>query len=98
MISHLNAAFEAVAAVLAWVSVYRLHRDRRVSGVFVGQILFSLVWGLLCPFYYIEHGDYLSMVGACARDAATAVWLLLFWAHDGRSRLSGSWGRRRSSQ
>ena len=88
--TYVNAAFEIAAACAAWVSVARLRRSGRAQGVFYGQVALSGVWGLVAIPYYLSHGDHLSLVGACARDTATATWLVLAWTYDRVRRVQSS--------
>lgn len=97
MWTYVNAAFEVLAAIAAWVSVSRLIRSRRVQGVFLGQVALSGIWGLCAIPYYLSHGDHLSLVGACARDLATGVWLVLAWRYDRRCSSPRTWPRGRPS-
>lgn len=75
-----NACFEAVAAVLAWMSVRRLLQAQCLArGIYLPSLAFSCVWGIACVPYYLSHGDHLSLVGASVRDAANLTWLTLAW-------------------
>lgn len=76
----LNAAFELVGSVLAWISVRHLYRDRLVTGVYAPQLLFSAAWSCSSPFYYWSHGDMASVMFSSVRALALLTWGLIWFA------------------
>lgn len=76
----LNSCFEAIAALLGWISVYKLYRQRQVTGVFAPSFVFSALWSCTAIFYYASHNDMFSSFFCCLRAGALIVWSCL-WAH-----------------
>ncbi len=74
-----NSGFEAVAAVLAWRSVFVLRRDREVRGLYWPAVAWSGVWSLWNGPYYLAVGHHYSFVVTLVREAATLTWLALLW-------------------
>jgi hypothetical protein len=74
-----NAVFEGVAAVLAWLSVCRLKAERHVAGVYWPQIAWTALWSLWCAPYYYSVGHYASLALALVREGAVVAWLGTLW-------------------
>ena len=68
-----NAAFEAIGAVLAWHSA-ALALETPPAGVSWLMVAFSALWAVECVPYYRAHGDRWSAAGACVRCAGHLVW------------------------
>ena len=72
-----NGLFEMIGGLLLWANVWRLHRDRRVSGVSVLPIIFFTSWGLWNLLFYPALGCWWSFAGGIVVVAANAAWLIL---------------------
>ena len=74
----LNASFELIAAVLGWISVYKLYQSKIVAGVYAPSIVFSALWGFCAIPYYFSHGDLWSAVSCSIRVLALVSWSCLW--------------------
>lgn len=80
-----NAFFEGAGAVILWLNVYRLLKDRRISGVSVLPVVFYTAWGFWNLYYYPSLGQWLSAVAGVGVAIANATWVglaLYYRAHD----------------
>lgn len=71
-----NASFECVAAVLMWLNVVRIRRDKCVRGVSIASSTFTTIWATWSLVYYPALGQWLSAGAACVILTARVVWLL----------------------
>lgn len=77
MLDKTNAFFEAIGALLVWSNVFRLRRDKVVTGSnwwVTGYWVFLGTW--FC-FYYFQVGHYLSLVVQATIAAGNLTWLTL---------------------
>ncbi len=74
---HINAAFEAGAAILLSLNVWQLYHDKKVSGVKVSPTVFLTVWGGWNLYYYPSLGQDWSFFAGIAVVTVNAVWVSL---------------------
>jgi hypothetical protein len=75
-----NAAFEALFALLIWANVRRLLLDKRVEGVSLWVQGFACVYGFWAVFLYASLGMWLSFACQILMSLGSSVWLVLaFW-------------------
>lgn len=72
-----NACFEGGGAILAWINVRRILRDRKVMGVSPWVTAFWSAWGIWNIPYYFSLGQDLSALAAGNLALANSVWVLL---------------------
>ena len=48
----INAFFEFGGAVVVWMNVFKLHKDKKIMGVFWPVWVFYSVWGMWNLYYY----------------------------------------------
>lgn len=76
-----NGLFEAGGAVLLWLDVARLARDRQLRGVYWPVRAFFLLWGVWNLWYYPASGQLWSYYAGLGVVAANAVWCGLAWRY-----------------
>lgn len=74
---HINGLIETIGAVLLFLDVLALRRDRVIAGVHWGPRLFFMGWGLWNLYYYPQLEQYWSFIGGCLLVMANAMWLVL---------------------
>lgn len=80
----INAFFELGGAVLIWLNVRRLHRDKMVRGVFWPVNVFYTAWGVWNVYYYPALGQTLSFWAGLGVVLGNAAWCALAWRYRGR--------------
>jgi hypothetical protein len=70
----INGLFELVGSISLWANVYKLKKDRRISGMYWPTTLFFAGWGLWNCFYYPWLGQWASFTGGCFITTANLVW------------------------
>lgn len=73
----INGFFEAGGALLMWLNVKRIMRDKQVRGIDWRITTFFAVWGLWNLFYYPSLDQWLSFTGGVVMTTANTVWLVL---------------------
>lgn len=94
---HINAGFEIAAALIVWLNVRQVLRDRKVHGVHWAPILLFSVWGVWNAWYYPSLGQTWSGAAAVFVALANTTWLiyvLAYWPHRRRP-ISADEARRR---
>lgn len=79
-----NAAFELGGALLIWLNVRQLLRDRQIRGVFWPVNLFYTLWGMWNLYYYPSLGQWLSFYAGLGVVLGNAAWCALAWRFRGR--------------
>jgi hypothetical protein len=94
-----NGSFELGGALTTCLSVRRLWRDRRISGVHWAPTIYFTSWGAWNIWYYPTLGQWFSMLGGIAMAAVNLTWLLsLLWFIVVRPRLERRRWQRRNAQ
>jgi hypothetical protein len=73
----INGLFEMTGAVLCWVNVVRILRDRQVKGVSWAVSAFFSLWGFWNLYYYPSLGQWASFAGGVALVTANTTWVVL---------------------
>jgi hypothetical protein len=74
---HINAAFEGAAAIILWLNVRRLWRDRELKGVSVLPTCLYFVWCIWNLYYYAHLDQMLSWWAGWGVGAANLSWVCL---------------------
>lgn len=74
---YFNAFFEGVGALLTWMNVVRLCRDRKVSGVYWPVTAFWSAWGAWNIAYYPMLGQWWSAAAGLVLCVGNTVWVVL---------------------
>lgn len=77
MLDKINACLEFVGAVLIWSNVWRLWRDKFVSGVNTYVTLYHSCLGLWFVNYYWQVGHYFSFGAQIIWALGNLVWVTL---------------------
>lgn len=82
----INACFEGGGAVLTWLNVARIRRDREVRGVDWRVTAFWSLWGLWNIRYYVGVGHPLSAVAGTVLASGYITWVLHALVYSRRAR------------
>lgn len=77
----INAVFELGGALLLWLDVRQLSRDRMLRGVYWPVRVFFAVWGIWNVVYYPAIGQSFSFYAGLAVVAANLAWVRLAWRY-----------------
>lgn len=77
MLDTVNACFEAVAAVLVWLNVRRLARDRVIRGVDWKVTAFTTAWGAWSVAYYVGLEHWFSCAASAGVCFGNATWTVI---------------------
>lgn len=72
-----NCLFELVGAVLAWMNVRRLIRDKVIHGVYWQTWVFLTIWNVWSDIFYLSLGQHLSLFACLVLTSANATWVAL---------------------
>lgn len=72
-----NACFELGGALLIWLNVRRLYRDKSVRGVFAPVFVFYTLWGFWNCVYYPAIGQALSFWAGLGTTLGNLAWVAL---------------------
>jgi len=84
MLDTINALFESGGAVLLWLNVRRLLRDKCLRGVSLVPVLWYTSWGAWNLVYYYGLGQLYSWAAGIGVFLANAVWVGLALYYRGR--------------
>lgn len=70
-----NALFEAGGAILIWLSVRQLWKDRVIKGVYWPAWFFYMLWGLWNLYYYPSLDQWLSFSAGVVLVSGNAAWV-----------------------
>jgi hypothetical protein len=73
-----NSFFQLGMAIIAWMNVVRLLRDRKVRGVTPLTVAWPMLMGWWNIIYFSTLGHYFSLVVGIALAAANTLWVT-FW-------------------
>lgn len=71
----INGLFELGGAILLWLNVMRLHRDKCVRGVHPAPTVFFACWGLWNLLYYPSLGQWFSTAGGAMLVIVNIIWI-----------------------
>ncbi len=77
MLDQINGAFEAGLAVMLFLNLRRLMKDREVKGFDYKVVVFTTAWGVWNLYYYPMLGQMFSFYAGIAVVAMNASWLAL---------------------
>lgn len=72
-----NGVFETGGAILNWINVYRLYKDKSVKGVYWPAWAFFAVWGLWNLNYYPALNQWFSFAGGVIMVTANITWTIM---------------------
>lgn len=77
----INGCFEMSSALLLWLNVAAIARDKCVRGVHAAPTAIFTAWGMWNLFYYPHLGQWISFAGGVGLVTANAVWLSQVWRY-----------------
>lgn len=75
----INGAFEFLGGIALWGNVWRLWKDKKVSGVNWQATFFFMSWGVWNCFYYPSLDQWASFLGGLFICSANLAWCSLLW-------------------
>jgi len=84
----INGLFEACAGVVILLNIYRVRKDKKVTGVSIVPAFFFTVWGFWNLYYSPSLIQWASFFGGLLVIAGNAVWVSLA-VYYGRRRRAG---------
>lgn len=76
----INAAFELVGAVIVWLNVLKLYRDREIKGIYWPTFAFFASWGLWNLFYYPSLEQWFSFFAGVVLTAGNIAWIAVAYS------------------
>lgn len=73
----INATFEIVGALLTWMNVRQVWKDKGHRGIFVPAIIVFTAWGFWNLYYYRHLDQMLSYYTTYVMVAANFTWVSL---------------------
>ena len=80
-----NAGFELSCAILLWINVRTLYKDKQIKGIALSPNFLYLAAGVWDLYYYPFLGQWMSFVACLVYTAGfglwlgMAVWYTYFW-------------------
>ncbi len=71
----INGTLELVAGVFIALSVWKLHKDKKVRGVSYVHVGFFTAWGFWNLFFFPHYDLWFSFVGGVGVLTANTIWL-----------------------
>lgn len=87
----INATFESVGAILTWIDVSRIRRDKIVKGVYWPARAFWSAWGFWNLLYYTTVGHPLSFWAGAVLAVGNTVWVLHALVYARRASRAADW-------
>jgi len=75
----INACFEFSAAIVIWINVYKLYKDKETKGVFWPVWLLYTIWGIWNIHYYPSLNQIWSYYAGIFLVIGNTVWVLQAW-------------------
>ena len=72
-----NGLFELVGSILVWTNVYKLHKDKKISGIFWPVTAFFATWGFWNLYYYPSLGQMWSFYGGLILVVGNTIWVIM---------------------
>jgi hypothetical protein len=70
-----NGLFELLGALMIWMNVFRLHKDKQIKGTYWPLTIFWTAWGFWNLYYYPLLDQWWSFAGGCSMVVGNIVWL-----------------------
>ncbi len=79
MLDEINGAFEAGLAVMLFLNLRRLMKDKEVKGFDYKVVVFTTAWGVWNLYYYPMLGQMFSFYAGIGVVTMNATWLYMVW-------------------
>ena len=73
----INGSFELIGAIVTWINVHRLYRDKETKGVFWPVWIFFSLWGMWNLIYYPSVGHFFSLYAGIVLVSGNIAWVIL---------------------
>jgi len=73
----INGFFELFSALLIFINVKKLYKDKQVRGVSWQVFIFFTLWGYWNLYYYPTLDQWLSFTGGVVITIANTAWIWL---------------------
>jgi hypothetical protein len=85
----ITATFETGTAIIAWMNVRQIVRDKRVTGFWWPSIVFNNMWGVWAFIFYSSLGMWLAVTMLSVKLVGQFSWigLILYYKHENRTRI-----------
>lgn len=71
----INGSFEVCGGFFILLSIYKLHKEKKVRGVHWAPVLFFTAWGIWNIYYYPHLGQWISFLGGLFIALMNMTWL-----------------------
>lgn len=75
MLDIINALFEVSGALLTWMNVKQVWKDKGHNGLYVPAIVLFTLWGFWNLFYYASLVQWWSVLATVVMVSANCCWL-----------------------
>ena len=82
----INGIFELGGAILTWINVYKLHKDKETKGIYWPIWVFFSTWGIWNLFYYTSLDHYFSFYAGVLLVSGNLAWVLLAYEYSRRDK------------
>jgi hypothetical protein len=81
----INGLFELGGAIVIWINVYKLYKDREIKGVFWPVWIFFSFWGLWNLYYYPSVGHLISFYAGIVLVCGNICWAVMAYVLNGKN-------------
>jgi len=78
--------FELIGAIVCWINVFKILKDKQVKGVYWPATGFFAAWGIWNLYYYWSLTQFWSVAGSLVMCTANAAWVVLAFRFRKRGR------------
>jgi len=71
----INGLFEFSGALLTWMNVLRVYKDKGYAGIYLPAVVLFMLWGVWNLYYYPHLGQWYSFAAGCVLVAANISWV-----------------------
>lgn len=87
----LNAIFEGGLSLFIFMSVWKLHKDKLLRGVFWPMVAFTMSWGYFNLWFYPVIDQWWSFFAGIAVVTSNTIWLSQMLYYNWRERKGHKW-------
>jgi ABC-type transport system involved in cytochrome c biogenesis permease subunit len=73
----INGAFELASGFLVYLNLRRIYIDKKIAGISLYPVLFSLVWSYWYLYYYFALNQIASFICGIPTTIIDTAWLIL---------------------
>jgi hypothetical protein len=72
----INSCFEFGGAIVIWINIYKLYKDKEIKGVFWPVWIFYAIWGLWNLHYYPSLNQMFSFYAGICLVIGNIIWVI----------------------